>query len=248
MTNPISPEAFDDDSIEPLVADTSATIPNTPEDAALAAVDPADSGCDDDCCPPVEPGNSQVDEAPDPFDPARLRLSQDQAAGLGVKKQLLTIPVKKPSKERWVRVHPDESHRVQTAVIELKDDREIYLVDRELWAELAAEATFSPRALFTAMDRQGVLFIWPIRLPGPDGRIDDWSQSAIDAAEMAAERWVRVASNMDAGHYDVFTTEASLPEPEWPDVSFGELLRVAFKDRYIDSLDHPVLKKLRGEV
>ena len=26
-----------------------------------------------------------------------------------------------------------------------------------------------------------------------------------------------------------------------------ELLRVAFKGRLIDSLDHPVLKKLRGE-
>jgi hypothetical protein len=38
-----------------------------------------------------------------------------------------------------------------------------------------------------------------------------------------------------------------LPPPTWPELSFGELLKIAFKSRYIDTLDHPVLLKLRGE-
>ena len=33
-----------------------------------------------------------------------------------------------------------------------------------------------------------------------------------------------------------------------PEESLGELLKIAFKSRYIDSFDHPVLKRLRGEV
>ena len=37
----------------------------------------------------------------------------------------------------------------------------------------------------TAINRQGVLFLWPIRLPGADGKIDDWSRSAMDAADEA---------------------------------------------------------------
>ena len=90
------------------------------------------------------------DARPNPFDPARLRLSQYFAASLGVKKQLLTVPVRKPAKESWVQTHPDQSYRIQTAVLELKEDREIYLVDPELWSELATESTFSPRALFAA--------------------------------------------------------------------------------------------------
>ena len=43
---------------------------------------------------------------PDAFSPESLRLSQDFIADLGVTKQLLTIPVRKPPKERWVRTHP----------------------------------------------------------------------------------------------------------------------------------------------
>jgi hypothetical protein len=186
--------------------------------------------------------------APNPFDPARLRLPQDFAATLGVKKAMLTIPVRKPSKEWFVQVHPDESYRVQTAVLELKEDRETYLVDPELWPELAtSESTFGPRAIFTAVNRQGVLFLWPIRLPGQDGKLDDWNQSAIEAAQLATGKWVRIAANMSLGAYDVFQATAKLPAPEWPELPFGELLKVAFKHRYIDALDHPVLLRLRGE-
>ena len=192
-------------------------------------------------------GGNGGDAAPDPFDPGRLRLSQDFAAGLGVKKALLTVPVRKPSKEWWIQTHADPSYRLQTAVLELKEDRETYLVDPALWHELATEATFSPRALFTSITRQNVVFLWPIRLPGPDGKIDEWNRSALEAATMAEGRWLRVAANMHLGAYEVFTASADLPEPEWPDTPFNGLLRVAFKDRYIDTLEHPVLKRLRGE-
>ena len=37
------------------------------------------------------------------------------------------------------------------------------------------------------------------------------------------------------------------PEPEWPDLSFEAMYRIAFRDRLISSPDHPVLKRLRGE-
>jgi hypothetical protein len=41
---------------------------------------------------------------------------------------------------------------------------------------------------------------------------------------------------------------AAFPEPQWPDMSLQKVLAMAFKDRFIDSLDHPVLKRLRGEI
>jgi hypothetical protein len=184
--------------------------------------------------------------APDLFaDLGAIRLSQDFGVSLGVKKSILTVPVRKPAKEWFVRTNADL--RIETYVLELKEDREIYLVAPALWSELAAESTFGPRALYAAMTRQNVLFVWPVRLPGPDGKIDDWNRSALEAAAMAQTQWVRVASNMALGAYDVFIATAEWPEPTWPDLPFNELLRVAFKGRVIDTLDHPTLKRLRGE-
>lgn len=191
---------------------------------------------------------SSIDKPQDPFDPKSLRLSQDFANSLGVEKKLITVPVRKPAKEWWVQVHPDESYRIETAVIELKEDREIYLVNPALWPELATESTFSPRALFTAVNRQGVVFIWPIKLPGSEGRTNHWNTSHMEAARLATGKWVRMVSNMSLGAYEVTEATADPPKAKWPKETFNELLKIGFKDNYIDSLDHPALKKLRGEI
>jgi len=180
------------------------------------------------------------------LDPERLRLSQDFAANIGVRKALLTVPVRKPHRQEFVRVHPEESWRLDTAVLELKEDRETYLVDRSLWSELPGEII--AKTLVTVINRQDVVSLWPIRLPGADGRSDEWSRSQLKAADMATKRWVRVAANMSLGAYEVFEATADLPEPEWPAVGFKKLLEIAFRDRIITTLDHPVIQKLRGQL
>ena len=186
--------------------------------------------------PPPSTWTPPQEEGPDPFDPESLRLSQDFSASLGVKKALLTVPVRKPSREWFVRAHPDPRYRLQTAVIALKEPPELYLVGPALWSELGGESTFAPRMLITVINRQNVIFLWDIRLPGSDGRMDSWSRSAFEAAEMATSKWVRVQANMSLGAYDVVYAE-HLPDPEWPDLPFRELLRIAFKDRFIQTLE-----------
>jgi hypothetical protein len=180
------------------------------------------------------------------FDPAHLRLSQNFHESLGVKKALITVPVRKPGKQDFIRVHPDPAYRLETAVLQLKEERnETYLVAPELWPELAGEIT--PMVLFTAINRQKVTFLWPIRLPGADGRSDEWNASAQEAAQMAQSGWVRVMANMSLGAYDVFEATGDIPDPEWPETAFSGLLNIGFKGRYITSLDHPVVHRLRGE-
>ena len=177
---------------------------------------------------PIEETQKVVDEQqPEPvgiFDPGRLRLSQNFAESAGVKKALITVPVRKPGRQDFVRTHPDPLYRLETAVLELKEDRETYLVEPDLWNELPGEIV--PKVLFTTINRQGVLSIWPIRLPQVDGRHDEWSRSALDAAEMAKSMWIRVTANMNLGAYEVYEAISSLPEPEWPDIGFQEILKL----------------------
>jgi len=129
-------------------------------------------------------------------------------------------------------------------VFEDKVNREVFLVARSLWPELAGEVY--PVCLFLAVNRQGDVFLWPVKLPGSDGRSNTWNESALAAARLSESKWVRVAANMPGGMYDVFEAAGELSEPTWPELSFSEVLKLCFKDRFIQSVDHPAIRALRG--
>jgi hypothetical protein len=59
--------------------------------------------------------------------------------------------------------------------------------------------------------------------------------------------WVRVMAKQSLGAYDVLQATGVLSEPDWPELSLAELLRIAARNRVIDSPDHPILLRLRGE-
>jgi hypothetical protein len=180
----------------------------------------------------------------DPYDLSNLRLDQSFVESAGVKKLLTSIPVRKPNSQDFIRVHPDPQYRAPLGIIELRDDRETYLVAPPVARDLPGE--FVMANVYTAINRQGVVQLWPVRLPAVDGRVLEWHRSAAEAAELAMQKWVRVKANMALGAYEIFEAASTIPDPEWPEQSFQDLLRIAFRDRLIDSLGHPVIKRLRG--
>lgn len=190
-------------------------------------------------------GNSNL--TPNPFDPAALRLDQSFADSVGVKKHLMTVPVRKPNRQDFVRVNPDPAYMLTPAAItELKEDREVYLWTPEMAQEFPGE--WVPASLYTAVNRQGVLHIWQVKLPGPDGKYNEWHRSAAEATLLAMKRWVRLTANLSLGAYEVFEATGELTEPEWPDTPFPDILKIAFKDRIVDRADHPLVQRLRGQV
>src|SRR5205807_9882261 len=68
------------------------------------------------------------DATSDPFDPVNLRIDQSFLNRGAAKKLLTTVPVRKPHKQDFIRVHPSEDCRLTAALIELHEDRETYLV------------------------------------------------------------------------------------------------------------------------
>jgi hypothetical protein len=69
----------------------------------------------------------------------------------------------------------------------------------------------------------------------------------MEAATHAAGQWVRVQANMSLGAHEMYEAAGQWAGPDRPDMPFQELLRIAFKDRFITSYEHPVLKRLRGD-
>src|SRR5262249_51536548 len=115
----------------------------------------------------------------------------------------------------------------------------------EILPELTGEIVY--KTLFTAINRQGICFLWPVKLPAPDDRKSEWSRSAREAAEMAMTRWIRMRANLSLGAYEITIAESVIADPVWPDLPFQELVRIAYRERMITALDHPVIRRLRGQ-
>jgi hypothetical protein len=82
-----------------------------------------------------------------------IRLSPDAAATAGTREVLRHVPVRKPNRTEFIRVHPDADMQIATGVFIDREEREVSFVVPELRAELAGE--LKPVLLVTAISRQG---------------------------------------------------------------------------------------------
>jgi len=192
-----------------------------------------------------KPANDEKPKDDDELQLSKLRLPQNFESIVGGKKLTQYLPVKKPEKQWFIRTHPNREMWFYAAILDFQEDRDAYIVEEELWQELANEVV--PKVLIPSMTSHGHSFIWPIRVPGEDGRIDDWSRTAFLAAEQARKQWLRLISNMQLGLYDTMVAATMLPDPTWPDFGLEEWLRLGFRDKIISSVDHTVVRRLRGE-
>jgi hypothetical protein len=181
----------------------------------------------------------------DPFDPLTLRIDSTTEAELGVRKPLVHVPVRKPNRQEYFRARPDTDYRVPMAILELKEEREVYAVTPAVAMALPGETRSVE--LRVCISRAGSIFLWPVPLPTADGRENVWHKTARAAAELAEGNWVRMLANMGAGCYDILVAAPGVSDPVWPEESLRDLLSVAFGNgRLIDTVDHPVIQRLRG--
>jgi hypothetical protein len=152
------------------------------------------------------------------------------------------VEVHKPSKNDIVRVHPDAAQRVmRVPVFEFKQstNQELYLVMRgfEMPEEIADLVSYVN--LFRAINQLHVEFVWPVKTGE-----NLWNQSSQESVYMAMKCWVRVFNKKT--YYEARTMKAQIPEPEWSDLSFEQLIGTAFADRLITSPDHRIVRLLQG--
>jgi hypothetical protein len=191
-----------------------------------------------------EPAEIPAAKPTDEISLASMRLDQSFLQTAGVKKLLVTVPVGRPNKQDFIRVNPDPAFRTELALVELKEDREIYALLPHIARELPGE--YSLCTIFTCVNRQGTCFLWPVKLPKPDGKVIEWHRAAMEAATIAMTKWIRVVPNLDLGSYDLLEAVGALSEPKWPDKTFEELVLLGFRGKIVDSLDHVLIKKLHG--
>ena len=165
--------------------------------------------------------------------------------------KLLLVSVKvKPGPDQWFRIHPDPAYSTEWYTLTYPReaaDRKVYWVHPDLWGVL--EERITRVKLFTCVDRQGNVFLWPCKLPRDDDNstAQRWARSRLDAAERAKHLWIRINGNMIANSYEITEAQANLGDPVWPDIPLKDLIATGFgPEQTIISLDDPVIRMING--
>jgi len=177
------------------------------------------------------------------FDLNAIRVNSEDDFVTEFLKETGDLEVRYPKKQEFFRVHPDEQMRIQTKLLLIDADKKWYLVAKNVWPELSDELTAV--TLMVCINDDGVQFLWPMKV-SPQGQSNGWNDSALNGATKAVTRWVRLVADITRGRRRIILGNENLPEPEWEAATLSDMIQKAFKDTYIDSLDHHVLKKLRG--
>lgn len=201
--------------------------------------------------------DTNAQSAPDPFDAKALVLPPDFfAAGGSATPKPKNIQVRKPHNQEWIRVHPGPDFRGDFGVILLRDDREFYLLAPNIANAMKGHRHLKTVTIYTVYSRlSGKTFLWPVGIvgaPGQNKRTDNWYRTANEAAEEAMRQLINVWADMEGGGYEWQLSDnpdANTP-PQWPDLSFSELLQVGFQRNgcFVTSFDHDVFKKLKAEL
>jgi hypothetical protein len=70
----------------------------------------------------------------------------------------------------------------------------------------------------------------------------------MDLAEEAKKVWVKIIGNRNIGAYEIIRARGDLGDTQWPDHSYEDLIKIGFRDKLIDNIDHPVIRDLYGEI
>ena len=175
-----------------------------------------------------------------------LKVSVDFGSSVGVVKKLGRVScLHRPPKGRFFTLRP--GWKLDGLGILSLDRGEAYLVPAQLCPHLCGEDVFRVVSCYGGVLRpDNAPLVWYIPLPVAGARDNDFWSSARECAEdcLRSGSWCRLITG--DGHYDWEVATANW-EPKFPPIELGDLLRLAFKGRVIDSLEHPVIRELRGE-
>ena len=149
------------------------------------------------------------------------------------------VEVRTPRESEWFRVKPGVERIVNTLVLRDSSTRDLYLVYGSLWPAL--ESAMVPVCLRAWTDRTGRMAVWSIDLPTLDACGPEAPLRAISVA--AEKEWCCFRDTADGRRVLFSKSNDDLLEPEWPNVPFLDIVSLAFRDRKIVSLDHPIVHR-----
>jgi hypothetical protein len=188
-----------------------------------------------------------------PFNFETLRVTE--TSPIVVKRLVTFIPVKKPKPGiEFFRIRPESEWQFNTYLLDLggsSDWEGKFLLKRALYSEVIETKKLKLVTIYTGITYwSGEIFLSEIAQPDAEEKDREYNRTRRLAYKAAETQWIKLQTNDSIGAYDTVLAISKLPDPEWPEEpeNMIKALEIAFKDKIIEDHNHPILKRLRGEL
>jgi hypothetical protein len=154
------------------------------------------------------------------------------------------VRARKPHRLEYVYVHPEWRCLVYVVPEDFKKRREAHLILPAVavsYPEICRKVLLVP---FCADDNN--FYLWPISQEDPNGRLNEFSKSAMQQVSRAIGKWCQFEANLGNQSYNLYEAIEQREAPKWPPGGIQFLIKKAFEDRVIAIKDHPLFRQLRG--
>lgn len=187
------------------------------------------------------------------LDLSKLKIQPGTAGIIKTAPVLKTIRVKRPDNTAFFRIRAGPEWVADYPIFSAKGtDKEKYLVYPEFQQELIERNSLSIVRFYFGIEwGSNVMFLTDVGIQtNEDGTLNSYHRSRAELYEMGKEKWISISANLDLGAYVATEAKSKIPDPAWPPKpeNIDEAVQIAFKNNVIDNENHPILKKLRGEI
>jgi hypothetical protein len=180
----------------------------------------------------------KFDDGPNVFESLEDYAVSPSEVGIGETQVVLQVKFGRPRAQEWVRCHPEpERVRYFHAIKDQKANR-LFVVNPRMLSLVGSQAKLY--RVRQAISTDGELYLWPAPV---EGRLES-DITHFNAQQAALNRWIRIEWGGKA--FVAVEPQGDLGEPEWPELTFREVLEMGLAGHLINNENHPFIKRLLG--
>jgi hypothetical protein len=176
------------------------------------------------------------------------------AGGIVSAKGPVAIKLKPIQKSKFFRIMPGRGNSlvINTLKLEREDTRpgevDRFVLTNEMARYVREDLDYSVSKSVVHYCRyiQGQVFLTMVNASS-DFDANTWNSSMREVLQQATGQWVRKVSDRDEQEYRAFTAVGEFKDKPWKVPPIKESFLVAMGKILIDSKEHPILRRLRGE-
>jgi len=175
----------------------------------------------------------KFDDRPNVFESLEDYAVSPSEIGIGETQVVLQVKFGRPRAQEWVRCHPEpERMKYFNAV------RDLFIVNPRVLSLVGTQARLY--RVRQAITTDNELYLWPAPV---EGRLES-DITHLNAQQAALSQWIRI--EWDGKAFVAVEPQGDMGEPEWPELTFQQVLEMGLAGHLINNADHVLIRRLQG--